>query len=405
MKKVMILGAGYTQEPLYLAARRLGIRTVAASIPGDYPCFSLADEISYTDIKDAEALIRAGRDFQVDAVTSCGQDLMMAVIGPVCEALKLPGPPAEASKRASDKYYMKKAFCEGGVRTAGFERVSSVDDLKKALGRLALPVMIKAVDQNGSRGIIRCSTAEEAFRAFDLAKAVSGKDYLVCEEYIRGTLVGAEGMISGGEFVFLMPNETEIFSGATNIPVGHTVPLRRPKEAADIEEQVKKAAKALMLDECPVNCDLILADDGAYVVEMAGRSGANGLSELVSLHYGVDYYEIILKLALGEDVRPYFRSGKRQAAVSHILKSPVSGKLVRVDMAEGSGGEEAGIEMNVKPGDMVRAYTNCADRIGQIICCAPDPESAGQKVKHILDTMFLEVEVSGSAGVNRYPVL
>ena len=44
MRKLMILGAAYTQIPLFEAAKRLGVRTVAASIPGDWPCFDLADE-------------------------------------------------------------------------------------------------------------------------------------------------------------------------------------------------------------------------------------------------------------------------------------------------------------------------------------------------------------------------
>ena len=44
MKKLMILGASYTQIPLYEAAKRLGVRTIAASIPGEYPGFGIADE-------------------------------------------------------------------------------------------------------------------------------------------------------------------------------------------------------------------------------------------------------------------------------------------------------------------------------------------------------------------------
>lgn len=44
MKKLMILGASYSQLPLYEAARQLGVSTVAASTPGDWPGFAVADE-------------------------------------------------------------------------------------------------------------------------------------------------------------------------------------------------------------------------------------------------------------------------------------------------------------------------------------------------------------------------
>ena len=39
MKKIMILGASYSQLPLYEEAK-LGISTVAASIPGEWPGFA-----------------------------------------------------------------------------------------------------------------------------------------------------------------------------------------------------------------------------------------------------------------------------------------------------------------------------------------------------------------------------
>ena len=405
MKKVMILGAGYTQAPLYEAARRIGVRTVAVSIPGDYPCFHLADEVSYTDITDADAVIREGRRLHADGVTSCGLDLMMSVIGPVTEALKVPGPPAEASLLASDKLRMKEAFAKGGVRTAAFVRAQSQKDVETAAETMRFPLMVKAVDQNGSRGIFRCDTPEEALRAFELARSVSRRDYIVVEEFIAGSLAGAEGMIQNGEFLFLMPNDTETFRGTTDIPVGHVFPLANSDYKADIEEQVRKAAAALRLDNCPFNCDLILGEDGVYVIEMTGRSGANGLMELAGIFCGVDYYEMIIRLSLGEDLRPYFANQGKAAAVSHILKSPVTGRLAGIGGADGLQTPDVSAEFNVSAGDEIRAYTNCADRIGQIIAAASNRADAERVVREMTDRLYLMVEVNEGAGVNRYPVL
>lgn len=39
MKKLMILGASYSQLPLINKAREMGIYTIAASTPGDWPGF------------------------------------------------------------------------------------------------------------------------------------------------------------------------------------------------------------------------------------------------------------------------------------------------------------------------------------------------------------------------------
>ena len=47
MKKILILGAGIYQVPLIKTAKKLGIYTIVASIPGNYPGFELADKVYY----------------------------------------------------------------------------------------------------------------------------------------------------------------------------------------------------------------------------------------------------------------------------------------------------------------------------------------------------------------------
>ncbi len=56
-KKLMILGASYSQLPLINKAREMGIYTIAASTPGDWPGFDAADESAFVDISDPEAIL------------------------------------------------------------------------------------------------------------------------------------------------------------------------------------------------------------------------------------------------------------------------------------------------------------------------------------------------------------
>lgn len=44
-RKIMILGASVYQVPLILTARKMGLYTIVASIPGGYPGFALADKV------------------------------------------------------------------------------------------------------------------------------------------------------------------------------------------------------------------------------------------------------------------------------------------------------------------------------------------------------------------------
>ena len=175
MKTLMILGASYTQVPLFEAARRLGFRTVAASIPGDYPGFACADETVFADIADPEAVTAAARACGADGIATCGLDLGMRALGAVCEALGLPGPSRAAAEKASDKYKMKQALTAAGVQTARFYCIHNEEELEAAMDRLPFPVILKAVDLMGSRGIFRSDTREEARANFRKSLAASGK--------------------------------------------------------------------------------------------------------------------------------------------------------------------------------------------------------------------------------------
>ena len=106
----MILGASYSQIPLYETASRLGIATVAVSTPGDWPGFAVADECSYTDISDPEAVLAAAREHEINGIATCCLDAGIRSVGYVCENMGLKGLSANAGKLCSDKYLVKEAF-------------------------------------------------------------------------------------------------------------------------------------------------------------------------------------------------------------------------------------------------------------------------------------------------------
>ena len=67
-KKLMILGASYSQLHLYEAAKKLGISTVAVSTHGDWPGFQVADESSCTDISDPQSVCKAAKELKADGI-------------------------------------------------------------------------------------------------------------------------------------------------------------------------------------------------------------------------------------------------------------------------------------------------------------------------------------------------
>ena len=182
----MILGASYSQLPLYEAARKLGAATVAASTPGDWPGFAVADESVYADITNPEAILKAAQEKGIDGIATCCLDAGVRALGYTCEKMGLIGPSARAADISNDKFKMKEAFMAGGVQCARHICIHSLEELEEALGKLEFPVVLKAVDLMGSRGIFRCNTREETFFYYNKTMEATRKDYCLVEEFIDG---------------------------------------------------------------------------------------------------------------------------------------------------------------------------------------------------------------------------
>lgn len=404
MKKLMILGAGYSQLPLFEAAKRLGVYTVAASTPGDWPGFAAADEASYTDISDPEAVCRAARELGVDGVATCCLDTGVRAIGYTCEKLGLKGLTAEAGKISSDKFLMKEAFQKGGVSCAKHICVRSAEELGTALEILRFPVILKAVDLMGSRGLFRCKTKEEALRYYGETMAATRKDYCLVEEFIEGEIFGCEAMMSDGKLVFCLPNNIEAWQSHVPTPIGHSVPYKKLTLLGDeVKRQLMLAINAVGLDNCPVNCDLIRRGNEVFVIEITGRAGATCLPEMVSLYYGIDYYEAIVQLALGMDVEKLWSAGRpKRSVLARSLTSDRTGivkeihnrnekaELRQVDFAAPPENGLIDISFNIQAGEEVRRYENGRDRIGQVILTGKSLQECEERLEEVLANIHIE---------------
>lgn len=389
----MILGASYSQLPLIEAAKRLGIYTIAASTPGDWPGFSEADESTYTDISDPQAVLAEARRLEIDGIATCCLDTGVRAIGTVCEAMGLCGPSEKAAKTASNKFAMKEAFQKAGVQCARHICIRNEKELLEALEILPFPVIVKAVDLMGSRGIFRCSTKEEALKNYKKTMEATRQDYCLVEEFIEGTLFGAEAMMRGGELVYCLIDNTEAYQSHVPTPIGHSVPFDREEDLGEqARTQVMKAIEAVGLDNCPVNCDLLYKDGKVYVIEITGRSGATCLPEMVGIYFGINYYEAIVRLAMGMEVASMFqKNGSYCPNLSHTITSEQSGIVKAVVNENEPSDDIVDLSFNIEPGEQIRKYENGRDRLGQVIIKGNTLMECRQRLKEVLAKISIEL--------------
>lgn len=396
MRKIMILGATYTQVPLVTTAKRLGYHTIVASIPGDYPAFAYADEICSVDITQPKEVFEKAQELQIDGIATCCMDSGVRTVGYVSERMGLCGLTEQAALLSNNKLLMKEAFVKGGVKSPAYCMVSNEAELRRAWETLPQPVILKAVDLQASRGIYVCRSFEMLEEAFRQAMKLTREDFCIVEQFITGIDIGAQAFVYHGEILFILPHNDEVFTGSANKPIGHSAPLQASAEVvAETKKQCQLAIRALGLNNCAINIDLLLADDGqVYMVELTGRVGATCLPELVALFYGVDYYEMIVKMAMGEDPRPIFyaRSGKETANASRFLMANRKGILKELVNQNPPSDDIALMDVYVKPGDVVRPFEDGKDRIGQVVVTGKDLATCLKRLDEISEKIKLVYE-------------
>ncbi len=391
MKKILILGATLTQVPLIRTAKALGYYTIVASIDGDYPGFKEADEICYVDISDPESVLVEARRIGIDGVATCCMDTPVRAVGYVCEHLGLCGLSEESARICNDKYLMKDRFVENGVNTARYFKANSRDEVKNAMKQLNTPVVIKAVDLQASRGVFIVNSEEEALQRFEEIKKMSKHDYCIIEEFIDGIEFGAQAFVYNGEILFVLPHGDFNFCITTNVPVGHYAPLDQPEHVIKAAtECATDSIKALGLNNCAINIDMIYKDGKVYMLELTGRAGATCLPELVSIYYGIDYYKMIVMMAMGENPLEEFnkRSNKLTANASHFLYIEKDGILKQIINNNKSSDGISQLEFFVKPGDKINSFVDGKDKLGQIIVKGEDIS----KCKELLDCYMKNIE-------------
>lgn len=389
-KSLMILGAGIYQAPLIKTAKAMGLHTIVASIPGPYPGFALADEVLYVNTRDEDGVLAAARSHGIDGILTTGTDVAVRSIGRVCDELGLAGISYGAACKLGDKAVMKQTFKDGGVSTTDFAVVHDEQEAYSAAEHLGYPVMVKAPDVSGSRGITRVSDRAGLADALAHAQAASQADHWLVERVAAGTEIGLDAFVWNNEIVLCLPHTKYVYrwDGVT-IPIGHGFPYPCPDETRNaLTREVEHIVSATGANNCAINADVFVTEDGKIsIIEAGGRCGATTIPELVALHTGVDYYREMIRAALGEE--PSFAHGEERPCIGLLLHAPYDAVITSVDHAgiEALRNDDCDIRLDYGPGDRVYAMRDGTDRIGQLTLRTASLNEAQERADAILACM------------------
>lgn len=393
VKKLLILGAGVYQIPLIKAARKRNFEVHVASSQGKYPGFEICDKAVYIDTTDYKSILEYCLANNISGITTTGTDVAMKSIGYAVEHGGYNGPDFSASIFTTNKVEMKCKLAEHQVKSAKFEIVRSKGELMSVIGSFSLPVMVKAVDTSGSRGIIKVDTLESLESAFEVARSASRDSRIIVEEFLEGTEFGAQVFVLNNKVVDVIIHGDEVTAPPVAVPIGHYLPYNINKELQEkVTTLVEDTVSALGIDSAICNFDLMEVNDEPYIIEVGSRMGATCLPENIGYHHGINYYDLLIDIAVGKQIE-YQPISDKLASVSRLLISQDEGYFSSFTYPNFSQeGYVIDIQVDVEKGDYVHSFVNGTHRYGHVVVSGPHLSECNEIVDKIIEGAVLELD-------------
>ncbi len=264
-----ILGGGQLGRMLSVAAARLGLKTHIFEPGANAPAGDVAHRVTTASYDDDKALTAFGKS--VDVITYEFENIPTSALD-LLEALAPIHPNRTALATSQDRLTEKTFLQQLGLQTAPFADVSTLDDLRAAVGKIGAPAILKTrrmgYDGKGQARIITPDDASEAFDAMAGAPAIL-EGFIDFSHEV--SVIGARG--PDGSVACYDPGENVHEAGILRTT---TVPAKlSPSQRTDA---VLIAAKVLnALDYVGVmGVELFVTSHGLIVNEIAPRVHNSG---------------------------------------------------------------------------------------------------------------------------------
>jgi len=403
-EKIIILGAGVMQGPVINIAKELGYYAIALDGSSKAPCISLADQFEQIDLKDKESIEKFARSIQGTTdrlgIMTAGTDFS-ANVAWATEKLGLPGIPYEAALNASDKSRMRECFKKAALPSPDFITVTSADlpfTSKSKLSNLNFPLVIKPVDNMGSRGCRRVDSEEELNEAAKTAIGFSRSGRAILESYMEGPEFSVDAIVYHGEITICGLADRHIFFPPYFIEMGHTMPtvIKEEKQTA-ILDTFRAGIHALGLDGKKsigaAKGDIKLTAKGPMIGEIAARlSGGYMSGWTYPYSSGALPIKGAILAAMGREPEGLTPIKKWTCAERAFISIPGTVKeITGIEKAKSANGVND-LFLRIEKGSKVSFPENNVTKCGNVIASAENRETAIQTAETAAQSILIRLD-------------
>lgn len=318
MKKLLILNGSISEVTLIDKAKELSYYVITSGNAPSLIGHSHSDEYIMADYSDKEAILKIVKENNVDRIVSCANDFGVITSSYVAEKMGWPGHDSyETSVLLHQKDLFKEFIQSIGIRTPISKPFSDKESAVEYVQNAEYPIIVKATDLTGGKGILRANNIDEALAAIDNAFNRSRVKHIVIEPFIEGEQQTIHTFIKDKKVVSSVSNDA--FSPIN--PYLIQAELFPAKGIEKIQDElisfIELICNKLNLVDGMLTLQYIVKDGKPYIIELMRRALGNQYLTVAGVMNGFPWEEALIRAETGMDLSVLKSSSPKAKFAGH----------------------------------------------------------------------------------------
>lgn len=303
MKKLLILNGSLSEATIIEKAKELGYYTVTSGNNPSLLGHSIADEYIPADYSDKESILKIVQENNIDRIVSCANDFGVITSSYVADKMGWPGHDTYENALTMHQKDLFKEFIQNlGLRTPISKVFTSYDEAAEYIKNIEYPIIVKANDLTGGKGILRADNEKEALYAIKNAIDRSRTNRFVIEPFIEGNQQSIVTFVKNKKVIasvtcdcfspinpYLIQSELLFTDCDKNIQ-------------KELHDSIEKICNHLNLVDGIFTLQYIVMNGKPYIIEMMRRCLGNQFLTVAHAVTGFPWEEALVKAETGEDI-------------------------------------------------------------------------------------------------------
>ena len=378
--KILILNGTISEIPIIKIAQEMGHYVVTSGNMPELPGHKVADEYIPEDYSDKEAILKLVKDNGIEGIVSCANDFGVITSAYVAEQMNWKG--HDTYKNAMLMHHkdeFRDYFVKMGFPTPSFAAFDDIAAAQRYCDECEYPIIVKASDMTGGKGIRRADNKTEAYDAVRYSFEASRSRHILIEQFLEGVqqsivvfLINKKVAVTSSSNIYCMKNPYLV--QAETYPAENFDAVK-PK----LHEIMQAMAEDLVLVDGILSFQYIVRNGVPYVIDMMRRCFGNETLQLSSAMTGFPFEEAYVRAALGGDVSGITRGLPRFRFCGHYgVMAPENGFLESWSLPEDIKSRTFKTLVNILPGQEIHNCMN--EKIANIYFTYDDMEQMNREI-------------------------